>query len=242
ISLNALALRKRNRKLIPVPSEHRLHNEDEHTRISPNALALRMFKRKLVPVPPEARRRNEDEHTRISLSALIQRDRARRTVPVPPENRLYNEDEHTQISLCALNNRKRRRKLVPIPPEHRLRNEDEHSLINPSALAERKRRKLKSAAPFGEKPYAPSQVGETSVANALADSNSARQNSPILTRSATGWNASPLQETTALDTMLGAMETDEALPPFESDTAFSHWLDDLNVQQNAIDYIQNCHW
>ncbi|MEJ2754949.1 MAG: hypothetical protein P8104_03720 [Gammaproteobacteria bacterium] len=109
-------------------------------------------------------------------------------------------------------------------------------------MNKRKHRKLKSAALSSEKPHASHQAAETSEANTLTDSmtdtNSARQNSPILTRSPSDSNASLLHETTPQ----GTMETDETLPPFESDTAFSHWLDDLNVQQSAIEYILNYHW
>ncbi|MEJ2743936.1 MAG: hypothetical protein P8176_16075 [Gammaproteobacteria bacterium] len=144
----------------------------------------------------------------------------------------------TLISCGVLEGRKRKRRRVPVPREYRLYDEDEHTLISLNALDKRKRKKLKSAASSDEKPHASHQAGETSVANTLTDRNSARQNSPVLTRSSSGLNASTLHETTLQD----PMETDKTLPPFESETAFSHWLDDLNAQQSAIDYIQNCHW
>ncbi|MEJ2741805.1 MAG: hypothetical protein P8176_04800 [Gammaproteobacteria bacterium] len=235
---SVLSKRKYLRKLVSVPLEYRRRNEDEHTRINSNALSLRKHARKLFPVPPEHRRRNEDEHTQVSPNALSLRKQARKLVPVPLEHRLRNEDEHTLISCRSLANRKRKRELVPVPPEHRLCNEGEHTLISRNALEKRKRKKLKLAALSGEKPLDPHQTEEASAANTLTDSNSSRQNSPILTRSPSGSNASPLRETTSQ----GTLEADETLPPFESETAFFHWLDDLNVQQIAIDYSQNFYW
>ncbi|MEJ2756625.1 MAG: hypothetical protein P8104_12565, partial [Gammaproteobacteria bacterium] len=117
-------------------------------------------------------------------------------------------------------------------------NENEHTRISPNALALRKYKKLKAAALSDEKPHASQQAGETSATNTLTDSNSARQNSPILTRSPSASNASVLYEAIPQDTM----EVYESLSPLESETAFSHWLDDVNAQQCAIDYILNCHW
>ena len=235
---STLSKRKYLRKLVSVPPEYRRRNEDEHTQISPNALSLRKRARKLFPLPPEHRRRNEDEHIQVSPNALSLRMQARKLVPVPLEHRLCNEDEHTLISCRRLANRMRKRELVPVPPEHRLYNEGEHTLISCNALEKRKRKKLKLAALSGEKPLDPHQAEETSPENTLTDGNSTRQNSPILTRLPSGSNASPLGETSSQ----GTMEADEILPLFESETAFSHWLDDLNVQQSAIDYIQSYHW
>ncbi|MEJ2754947.1 MAG: hypothetical protein P8104_03710 [Gammaproteobacteria bacterium] len=225
-------------KLVPVPLALRRSNEDDNTRIMPSKLSKRKYDMRRVPVPSEHRLYNEDEHTLISSNALFLRKYRGERVPVPSEHRLSNEDEHTLISYGALQDRKRKRKSVPVPPEYRLKNEDEHTLISLNALNKRKQRKLKSVSLTGEKPHVPRQVGETSAANTLTDSHSAKQNSPILTRSPSGLNASTLHETTPQ----GAMKIDETIPPFESETAFSHWLDDLNAQQSAIDYIQNCHW
>ncbi|MEJ2681117.1 MAG: hypothetical protein P8144_06435 [Gammaproteobacteria bacterium] len=238
IRRNVLIKRKRDRVIVPVPPEYRLPHEDEHTRIRRNVLLKRKRDRESVPVPPEHRFYNEDEDTRISPNALSLRKCNRKRVPVPPEYRLRKEDEHTLISYGVLENRKRLKKLVPVPPEHRLYNEDEHTLISFNTLRKRKQRKLKSTAFSGEKPHVSHQAGETSAANTSTGNNRARQNSPILTRSPSSSNTLPLHETTSQ----GTKETDETLPPFESETAFSHWLDDLNVQQSAIDYIQNCHW
>ncbi|MEJ2682646.1 MAG: hypothetical protein P8144_14585, partial [Gammaproteobacteria bacterium] len=182
-----LSKRKYNMKLVSVPSEHRLPHEDEHTRINIRALSERKHKKKLVPVPSEYRLPHEDEHTRISFSVLFNRKRNGKFVSVPPEYRLPHEDEHTQITCHALLKRKHDRELVAVPLEYRRRNEDEHTKIRRNALNIRKNRKLKSAALSGEKPHAPHQAAETSEANTLTDSmtdtNSARQNSPILTRS-----------------------------------------------------------
>ncbi|MEJ2741808.1 MAG: hypothetical protein P8176_04815 [Gammaproteobacteria bacterium] len=225
-------------KFVPVPPEFRINNENEHTRISLNALRQRKHSKELVPVPPKYRLDNENEHTRISPNVLSKRKRSREFVPVPPEYRRDNENEHTRISLDALYKRKCHRGFVPVPPEYRRDNENEHSQISPDALYKRKQRKLKSTTFSGEKPHVSHQAEESSAANTLADSNSARQNSPILTRSPSGSNAAPLHETTPQDTM----EAYESLPPFESETAFSHWLDDVNTQQSAIDYMLNCYW
>ncbi|MEJ2755370.1 MAG: hypothetical protein P8104_05930, partial [Gammaproteobacteria bacterium] len=145
---------------------------------------------------------------------------------------------HTRISLGTLLKRKRFKEFVPVPPEYWRGNENEHTRISSNALALRKYKKLKSAALSDEKPHASHQAGETSADNTLTDSNSARQNSPILTRSPSGSNASALHETTPQ----GTMETYESLSPFGSETAFSHWLDDVNTQQDAIDFMLNCHW
>ncbi|MEJ2755974.1 MAG: hypothetical protein P8104_09125, partial [Gammaproteobacteria bacterium] len=228
----------------PVSLAPRCGNEDDNTRIMLSKLSKRMYYMKSVPVPPEYRLYNEDEHTQISYNALFLRKHKRELVPVPPEYRLSNENEHTLISCGDLKNRKSKRKLIPVPPEYRLHDEDEHARISLNALNKRKQKKLKSAKLSGEKPHVPYQAEETSATNTLIDSNSARQNSPILTRSPSGSNASTLHETALQSTKEteSTKETDETLLPFESETAFSHWLDDLNVQQSAIDYIQNCHW
>ncbi|MEJ2670525.1 MAG: hypothetical protein P8077_09935 [Gammaproteobacteria bacterium] len=211
--------------------EVQLSGEQNNTTLTQGHLEPSKIKQKLVPVPPEFRHNNENEFTLISPKALVLRKRRRERIPVPPEFRHNNENEHTQISPNALTLRKRNRGFVPVPPEFRYDNEDEHTKIRPDTLYQRKRRKLKSAAISGEKPHAPPQAGETSAANTLADSNtladrnSARQNSPILTRSSSGSNASALHETTPQ----GTMEIYESLSPLGPETVFSHWLDDVDA-------------
>ncbi|MEJ2741804.1 MAG: hypothetical protein P8176_04795, partial [Gammaproteobacteria bacterium] len=229
---NTLMKRISRQQVVPVPLEYRLHNEDEHTRISHHTLTQRRRDRELVSVPLELRCRDEDDNTRIKHGTLLQRKLYKSCVPVPPEFRRDNENDHTRISRNALRQRMRPRRFLPVPPEFRRDNEDDSTQINSYALVERKRRKLKSAALSCEKPLASHQTGETSVLNTLLDSNSTRQNSPILARSPSGSNALLLHESTSQ----GIMEADETLPPFESETAFSHWLDDRSfLQESTID-------
>ncbi|MEJ2669389.1 MAG: hypothetical protein P8077_03745, partial [Gammaproteobacteria bacterium] len=192
---------------------------------------------KPVPVPPELRLHNEDDNTLIKYNTLLKRKRSKQLIPIPPELRLHNENNLTLIKRQNLDQRKHDRKLVPIPPELWLHNENEHTRIRYHALYLRKRRKLQSEAISAEKPHAPHQAEGTSATNTLADSNSARENNPIHTRSPSDSNTPALHETTPQ----GTKKTYETLPPLESQTAFSLWLDDLNAQQSAIDYILNCY-